>query len=394
MNIGLSALEEGGRIDFDRLRADRRRRLLEAMAAADLDAVVLSRPGNVRYASGARQLWTAGSRPFSPLCVVAREPAEVRLLSVWAEGVPREIPVDHLYGLSWDPIKLGDAVGRIPGLVAGRRVGTDGRSPTFGPLLASVVPRAEIVDATGALWAARQVKTPEEVACIATAGAVSEAALAAVTRSIEPGMTGRRTVGRLAEHVAGLGGPILANEGVAWATGRSGPADICRVADDRPFESGDLVALDPGVLYAGYEGGVGRTVVVGGPPGASQQRLAERCRHGLAAVIERCRAGGRGEDLRAAWATTGAPIPPVLVHGLGQGVEPPLVGAVLGGRAELSEGSVLAVQGWVAEHGVGGCYERDVVVVTAGAPRILTRSAPGLQAAGLGAAGLPATRSG
>ena len=42
---------EGEAIDFDALRATRRQRLLDAMAAHGLDALILGRPANAFYAS-------------------------------------------------------------------------------------------------------------------------------------------------------------------------------------------------------------------------------------------------------------------------------------------------------------------------------------------------------
>lgn len=74
------------------LRSGRRQRALDQMAAHDLDVLVLGRQANVRYVTGAPQLWVAGTRPFGPTCVVVRETGAVHLLSTWDEGVPDDIP--------------------------------------------------------------------------------------------------------------------------------------------------------------------------------------------------------------------------------------------------------------------------------------------------------------
>ena len=142
------ALEDTARVDFTRLRQERRRRLFDAMDAARLDAVVLGRSGNVRYASGARQLWRAGTFPFAPVCVVVRSTERVHLLSVWDEGIPPEIGHEDLYGMFWNPAHLLAALGAIPGLAASRRVGTDSLSPFFAQVLPTVVPTAELADAS------------------------------------------------------------------------------------------------------------------------------------------------------------------------------------------------------------------------------------------------------
>ena len=63
----------------------------------------------------------------------------------------------------------------------------------------------------------------------------------------------------------------------------------------------------------------------------------------------------------------------VLAHGLGLGAEPPVIGLGRGRDAVLEEGMVLSVQSWVAEEGVGGCLQRETVVVGSSEPTVLTR---------------------
>ncbi len=55
---------------------------------------------------GAPQLWVAGTRPFGPICTVVRSTGEIHLNSTWDEGIPDDIPHDHLYGLAWNPMTL------------------------------------------------------------------------------------------------------------------------------------------------------------------------------------------------------------------------------------------------------------------------------------------------
>src|SRR3546814_541924 len=92
--------------DHPALREGRRARLFEAMDAHDLDLLVLGRVANIRYASGVPILWNAGTRPFGPGCVVVRDTEELYLLSTWDEGVPEEIPHDHLFGITWNPMNF------------------------------------------------------------------------------------------------------------------------------------------------------------------------------------------------------------------------------------------------------------------------------------------------
>lgn len=377
---GTMALVDGARVSFDRLRAERRSRLFEAMGARGLDALVLGRPANIAYASGARQLWTAGARPFGPGCVVVRDTGAVHLLSTWDEGVPAEIPHEHLYGLSWNPANIARSLGAIPGLAATRTVGTDSGTPGFDQLLAAIAPSAELVDACPALSAARTVKTADELACIETATAVAEAALTALVDALWAGISERELVGVYLAAIAGRDLPTPPTEGVACATPRRGPVRLRQLAGDRLVGPGELVVLNPGALYAGYEGGVGRTWIAepSDGPTPAQRRLADRCGAALDALIARCRAGATGADLLAAWERTGEPLPPApIAHGLGLGAEAPVIGAGVGAGAVLAAGSVLAVQAWVQEEGAGGFLEREVVVVGEDGPKVLSRYARG-----------------
>jgi Xaa-Pro aminopeptidase len=63
----------------------------------------------------------------------------------------------------------------------------------------------------------------------------------------------------------------------------------------------------------------------------------------------------------------------VLAHGLGLGAEPPVIGLGLGRDAVLEEGMVLSVQSWVVEEGVGGCLQRETVVIGSRGASVLTR---------------------
>ncbi len=85
------------------------------MEVHDLDVLVLGRQANVRYVTGAPQLWVAGTRPFGPTCVLVRETGEIHLLSTWDEGVPEDIPHDHLYGIAWNPMNTIANLQKIDG---------------------------------------------------------------------------------------------------------------------------------------------------------------------------------------------------------------------------------------------------------------------------------------
>ncbi|WP_205873527.1 M24 family metallopeptidase [Mycobacterium camsae] len=369
VRVGVMALEDSCRVDFAALRAERRAKVFSGMESAGIDALILGGAGNVHYVCGARLLGRAGVLPFAPVCGVVRSTGRVHLLSTWDEGVPPEIEREDLYPLSWNPVNLMASVAAIPGLRESRRIGTDGLTATSGAMIALLASGAEVVDGGAVLEGCRRVKTDAEITCLEVAAAISESALSALAAALRPGISERELLGVYSEHVARLGAPVPPSESVCFVT--SGAGALRHVASDRVVGDGELVVLAPGALYAGYEAGLARTVVAGSSGSGS---LGERCAAGMDALVGACRAGAVGADLYQAWEGVGlGPASVVLAHGLGLGAEPPVIGLGRGRDAVLEEGMVLSVQSWVVEEGVGGCLQRETVVIGAGGPVVLTR---------------------
>src|SRR6201993_4827398 len=223
------------------LRSGRRERTLKQMAAHDLDVLVLGRQANVRYVSGAPQLWVAGTRPFGPTCVLVRATGAVHLLSTWDEGIPDDIPHENLYGISWNPANTMSTLRRIEGAATARRVGTDALSPTFAKLLPTAFPKAELVDGELAMRAARRIKTPEEVTALREAIRVAELGLAAAVAELRPGISEKTLAGVLLEAMAAGGVSTPSTQDAAWVTSREHPWR--RANDDGIVRGGDLVAF-------------------------------------------------------------------------------------------------------------------------------------------------------
>jgi Xaa-Pro aminopeptidase len=389
--VGTVALGTTPRIDYERLRSDRRRRTLAAMADEEIDVLVLGRESNARFVSGARRLWTSGARPFGPGCIVMADGGRVHLLSTWADGIPFEIPFENLYGLSWNPSNLLASLGAIAGLAEARRIGVDGMTPGAARLFEKIAPRAELIDATALLTTLRRVKTVDELDCIRTAVAVAEGCFVHAVDGVRPGVSGRELAGRFIERLGDYGLSVATGEGTFGAAPTSG-VDLRRGLGDRPLGAGDLVVLASGVLFEGYQGDVARTwpcTAAGERPGAIQRELGRRSNAVRDALLGACRAGATAAELVRAYSSTGEVLPSVpVVQGLGLGVEPPVAGGGVpagAGEAEtrLEAGMVLALQGYVAAEGVGGVLAKEVVVVTEGGCERLTR----LGAGPLGATG-------
>jgi Xaa-Pro aminopeptidase len=221
-------------------------------------------------------------------------------------------------------------------------------TPMFATLIRELVTKADLVDASPVMTTARQTKTPDEILCVEVASAIAEAALTAMKDALAPDITERELLAIYHERIASLGAPMPPSE------------DVCSVTPSS-------VTLAPGALYAGYEAGLART-----RPADSES--ATRCASAMDALVAACRPGNTGADLYRAWEGTGNADPGLpLAHGLGLGAEPPLIGLGRGRDAAIAEGMVLSVQSWVAEPGIGGCLQRDTVLVESGGPRLLTR---------------------
>ena len=359
------------------LRSGRRQRALEQMAAHDLDVLVLGRQANVRYVTGAQQLWVAGTRPFGPTCVLIRETGAIHLLSTWDEGVPEDIPHENLYGISWNPMNTMAALRRIDGTATARRVGTDALSPVFAQLLPTVFTNAELVDGELAMRAARRIKTAEEVAALRESVLVAESALAAAVSELRPGITEQALAGALLEAAAAGGVSTPSNQDVAWVTSREHPWR--RANGDGRIQDGDLVAFSAGVLAGGYVGEVGRTWPADKKHGGTgAAALYKRWESLWAKLIAACRPGAGAGELIAVYQAAGEPAPPMPVaRGLGMGFDPPVVSKHLPATAageRLESGMVLAVTGYVWEQGVGAVFGREAVLIADDGPEVLTSS--------------------
>ena len=231
-------------------------RTLTAMADAGVDVLLLGRSPNIRYVSGANQLSLTGTRPFAPGCIVVRESGAVHLLSATDEGVPPEIPPDHLYSLSWNPMNIVGNVAAVPGVTGAARIGIDAMTPMMDDLLHAVLGEFELVDAEALLRDVRRVKSAADLDGLRAAMAVARDALVAVRDALRPGVSEAHLKAAFEERMSEHGVTTPSIEGRFNSV----------FPGDGALARGELVPVRAGVVADGWEGTVAVTYECADPP--------------------------------------------------------------------------------------------------------------------------------
>ncbi len=174
------------------------------------------------------------------------------------------------YRESADPAYPGVAVSTFrqvfarAGVPSPRRIGVAGYLVTTAPVLDGLreaFPDAEIVRADSIMVTLRSVKSPNEIACLKRAFAISEIAMDRAIAALQPGMTELQIVGIVQQAIYEHGAEY---EGMPQYV-LSGPNS--RHAISRPthrvIQPGELVQLNLSARVCGYSSGVGVPVCAG-----------------------------------------------------------------------------------------------------------------------------------
>lgn len=259
-----------------------------------------------------------------------------------------------------------------------RRLGFEpaGLSVALWNELRAGLPDTALEPAAGVVTGLRARKEAAEVAAIARACAVSDAAFAQLLPGLRPGVRERDVVRQLEELLYRNGADAVAFETIV----ASGPNSALPHALPglRAIAEGDPIVFDLGARVDGYCADLTRTVVMG-PASAAQRRLYGAVREVQAAAVAGVRAGARCAELDAAAkrgmkaAGYGKYPTHSLGHGLGLAVHE---GPFLRPRNEevLAAGHVVTVEPGIYLPGFGGVRIEDTVVVEEHGCRVLTSS--------------------
>ena len=367
--------------------------LRDLMAAADLDAVLITTDGNHRYFTGhVTHRWTHNyvalfallPRQGEPVLLVPHFEAGMSQVDSWIETT-RTFPVRHpLQGIE----AITDAV-REQGLESGR-IGIEMGSMMWMRIphddfiqLRANLPGVEFADAAPLCWRLRARKSPAEVDLIRQAVAITDGAYEAVLDELRPGMSERELFSLLAvEHLkrgAEMPGSITICPNIP---GSDRECDrTLRRPTDRTLVPGELITHDMGGRYRGYWSDYTRMFALGEVTAAQREvyRVTYESMHAAIAAVapgrttadlveaarEVMRAAGHGDhaaSLAGVGHASGIDIiePPYLTH------DPAI---------RIEEGMVLTVEPGLVADGDFYMLEEDVLVTAEGG-EILSAPAP------------------
>lgn len=340
--------------------ASRADRVRAGFAEAGIDALLVTDLSNVRYLTGftgsaGRLLVTADAMLLSTDGRYAVQAPE----QMAAAGVAAEVHVASTLAEQDGALARAAGTGRL-GLEAASVTWAAQRRLTAEPWT------AELVATEGLVEAARRVKDAGEVARLARASAIADAALATVAPMLLDEPTEVEVGFALDTEMRRLGAEAVSFETIV-ASGPNGARPHHRPAE-RSIVEGDLVVIDFGALVDGYHSDMTRTFMVGA--------FSETQRRMYDVVIEAQAAGvaavAPGVEAQAVDATcrdliSAAGWGEAFGHGTGHGVglvihEDPRVSRT--STATLEVGHVVTVEPGVYLTDHGGVRIEDTVVVT------------------------------
>ncbi len=372
--------------DIVRMRRERFARLQEQLDSQGVDGLVLLGSSSVGYATGAAEPGQDGDRAalFRAVAVVVKGDWAPHLYTIYTDGVPDDLPADHVHGPLFPD--LDDGVEQFAAAISSHfgpraRIGIDHQTHPVLRALADV----EWVDAADLVSPAKLLKTPDEIACIRNAQLLNEQAMADTRESLRPGTRQIDLSATFLRRVFELGASANAIDPI-WQvmapTLELGPwtlhGDLAypTVTSDRFLRDGDIIWVDAGITWQGYASDYGRTWITGTNPvpNTKQHKQFQRWRAVVDAALDILKPGVSARQLgEAAIEANGGARPWIdhfyLAHGIGvDSAEMPLIGTDLGERFDermiMKPGMVAVFEPVIWDDGAAGYRSEDIVAVT------------------------------
>lgn len=392
--LGQFDVDYEARVDYASLRRKRVEKARTHMAAQQLDALLVWKDENVRYLTGLRAQLIAGKssslngvlfpRDAEPILLCSGGERDRALAKMpWLAEV-HAIPIMEERGLVEGFVRsvLTPALTRYR-LLNGR-LGVDQPTMILVESIRRLLPGLELVDGDSAMQQARLIKLPEEIAVIEEACAIGDAVTRRALDAVREGRRECEVAGDAMQTLYYLGGEMahVITPFVASGEHMSPPHRIC---SDKLIRNRDVCFIDIGAMWNGYFADIGRMTIVG-KPSRRQKEVYTAVFEGLQAGIAVMRPGKTNMDVSKAIVARIAEFGLAqhlfslfIGHGIGMGAnEPPYIGETMKGATvyALQPGMVFAVEPlvWVPDvEGGAGVRIEDMVLVTEGAPRILSR---------------------
>jgi Xaa-Pro aminopeptidase len=375
-------------LDLVGLRSDKLMRVKAEMSRRGLDALWLLGPGHLRYVVGSAVLPADGARATHERAslVVAQGSEHPHFFTPYPEAAPPELPAEFVHA----PLHVETAANVDASLATIREAHGAGEGATLAidEYSAALYLRLQsqgddLHDAAPVIAAAKLCKLPAEIECIRRAQAINESAMGDVQAALRSGLRLTDLSALFFARIFELGasangidpiwqvmspriadGPWTTHAGVAFPT----------CTTDRILRRGDLLWVDTGVEYHGYQSDFGRTFLVDAEPSARHLDQGRRWLDVVEAVLAKVRPGVRGGDLtRRALEVAGGGKPWLdhfyLIHGVGtEAAEQPLIGTDLGDDFDesivLAPGMVLVLEPAIWDDGHAGYRSEEIVAVT------------------------------
>ncbi len=357
--------------DLVRMRADRRAKLAGLLPQHG-DALVLLGGTSARYATGARVLTADAGRAqkWRNVAVLLDGDPMPHLWTWQPEGVPEDHPADHLH----DGLDLARPEGAtaLVGFLAEAGASSCVLDEWTMPLRSAWTGEPPVDAVATVMGPAKRTKTADEIACIRRAQQINEAAMGEVLATLRPGIRAADLSAVFLRRVLELGAhantldpiwqvmPDRVDDGPHSVTG-----DVVfpTVTTDRVLAEGEVIWVDTGITWEGYDSDFGRTWIVGREPTTRERDRFTRWREVCDQVLAVVKSGATGADVTGAARQGGAGSPWLphlyVIHGIGVDLaEAPLIGTDLGPAFDesivLEPGMVLVLEPVIWEDGDGG----------------------------------------
>ncbi len=357
----------------------KREKILQALAASDLDALVAVSPENTYYSSDvpiltqkiirdrlALVVWTRSAEPVLILCTI--EDAQARAES-WIKDIRGYVEFQT------SPVQLLVDVLQERKLDRGR-IGIEKRflSTHYWEELNTLLPQATLIGSDRLFDKVRMVKTPDEIKRLSDAAQATDRAIRKGFESARLGTTERETSELMGAELRRGGA-----ESVAFVVLATGPnaAMAHPVPGDTKMQPGQVLRTDFGGYFKWYYSDLARTAICGKPT-AEQRDTYTKLYQVQADVIEAMRPGTRACDLyqlcKRRFEEVGLTFKmPHIGHSIGIDIhEYPMLSPQT--TEELQPNMMFAVE--PVHRGAEGLYHiEDLVLVTEKGPKIVSRSA-------------------